>query len=144
MKLVSTLILIFALSNQLFSQRLLKEDVLGSWKVVGSQLLPEMIIDLDAEGHKKMEQMRDGFIGTTFQFKENNDFLIKFPENTTGFMTELEFSNNSKWKIEKGEKIDIGSEKDNYSLMSLKVINAQGKKYFNLYETPFILEVVRL
>jgi len=28
--------------------------------------------------------------------------------------------------------------------MSLKVMNAQGKKYFNLYETPFILEVVRL
>jgi hypothetical protein len=58
-------------------------------------------------------------------------------------MTELDFSNNSKWKIEKGEKIDIGSEKDNYSLMSFKVINSEGKKYFNLYETPFILEVVR-
>jgi len=143
MKLVLTVILIFTLSNQLFSQRLTKEDILGSWTVVGSQLIPEMIMDLDTEDQKKMEQMRDGFIGARFLFKENNDFLIKFSKNTPGFMKELEFSNNSKWKIQKGEKIDIGSEKDNYSLMSFKVINSEGKKYFNLYETPFILEVVR-
>jgi hypothetical protein len=143
MKLVSTVILIFTLSNQLFSQRLMKEEILGTWKVVDSQLVPEMIMDLDAEGKNKMEQMRDGFIGTTFNFKENNDFLIKFPENTPGFMTELDFSNNSKWKIEKGETIDIGSDKDNYSLLSLKVINLGEKKYFNLNETPFILEVVQ-
>lgn len=144
MKSISTILLLIAISSRLFSQELSKEDFLGTWKVVDSQLMPEMKMGLDAEGQKIMEQMRTGFIGTTFNFKDNKDFIMKFPDKIPEFMKELEFLNNNKWKIAKGSKIAIGSEKDNYSQMGISVIIKQGKKYFILEEFPLILEVIGL
>lgn len=128
---------------QLFSQELTKEAILGTWKVVDSQIMPEMEIELDADGKKKMEQMRKGFIGTVFTFEVNNKFTIKYTDSIPKFMKELEFLNNKQWKIENGQRIAIGTEKDGYTLMGIIVRTNQGKKYFVLDESPFILEVIQ-
>ncbi len=125
----------------LSAQQLTKDIFLGSWEVVDSQLIPEMSKELDDEGKKMMDQMREGFIGTVFNFKENNEFTVQFPKDVPEFMKELEFINNTKWKIEDGRKIAIGSEEDRYSLMGIFVGVKESKKFFVLDDSPFILQV---
>ncbi len=49
-------------TTELLSQQLTKDVFLGTWKVVNSQLIPEMEMGLDEEGLTKMEQMRIGLI----------------------------------------------------------------------------------
>lgn len=142
MKSFTTFIFLIVFTAQLFSQDLTKETIIGTWKVMGSQIMPEMLLGLDANGKKKMEQMRIGFIGTILNFEGSKKFTIKYADNIPNFMKELEFLNNKNWKIE-GQRIGIGTEKDRYSLMGIVVKNEQGKKYFILDETPLILEVIQ-
>ena len=128
-------------TSQLFGQQLTEDDFLGIWKVVDSQLIPEMNAGLDENGKKMIEQMRAGFIGTVFNFKSNSEFKIQFTETIPEFMKELEFVNNTKWQIEDGRMIAVGTEEDGYSLMGIIVRTKQDKKFFILDESPFILEV---
>lgn len=141
MKLFTTFIFLIVFTTQLFSQELTKDVLLGNWKVVNSQLMPEMEMGLDAEGKKKMDQMRIGFIGTIFYFEVNNKFRIKYPDKIPKFMKELEFLNNKQWMIKKGQRIAIGTAQDGYSLMGIIISDKQGKTYFILDESQFILEV---
>ena len=143
MKSLTTFIFLIVFTTQLFSQDLTKETITGTWKVVDSQIMPETQMGLDANGKKKMEQMRIGFIGTSLKFEASKKFTIKYADNIPNFMKELEFLNNKNWRIEKGLRIAIGTEKDGYSLMGIIVKNKQGKKYFILDETPLILEVIQ-
>jgi hypothetical protein len=76
MKAFTTIFFIFFFTTHLFSQELTEESIVGIWKVVNSQIMPEMEMGLDAEGEKKLEQMRIGFIGTVFKFEVNNRFTI--------------------------------------------------------------------
>jgi hypothetical protein len=130
-------------SIQLFSQDLTNDTILGSWKVVNSQIKVEMKGGPNADLKKKIEQMKKGFIGTIFNFKTNNKFTIKFPDNIPNFMKELEFLNNNKWKIKNGQRIAIGNEENGYSLVEIIVKTTQGKKYFILEPMPLLLEVIR-
>jgi hypothetical protein len=143
MKSFTTFVFLIVLTTQLVSQEVTKEGLLGNWKVVDSQLMPEMEMGLDAKGKKKMEQMRIGFIGTVLYFEVNNKFRIKYPDNIPKFIKELEFLNNKQWMIKKGQRIAIGTAQDGYSLMGIIVSEKHGKKYFILDESPFILEVTK-
>ena len=128
-------------STQSFAQKSVEDGLVGSWKVIDSQLMSEMEIELDQEGKKKMEQMRIGWIGTVFTFYSNNNFKVIFSESIPEFMEELEFLDNKKWKIEDGTKIVIGNEIEGYNLMELIATVEQGKTYFFIGESPFMLEV---
>lgn len=141
MKSILFSLLILLGTSQLFGQQLTKDAFLGTWKVVDSQLTPEMNMKLDDNGMKMMEQMRVGFIGTIFNFKVNGEFTIQFTKNIPELMKELEFVNNTKWKIEDGKMIAVGTEEDGYSLMGIIVGTKEGKQFFFLDESPFILEV---
>jgi hypothetical protein len=144
MKSFLIILLFVPLSSKLYSQELSQPVFIGTWKAVKAQFIPEMSMDLDVEGQKKLKQMQEGLIGTLFTFKENNDFAIKFPGNVPVFMKELEILRNKKWKMGKDQRIAIGSEKDNYSMIGITVLIQQGKKIIILDESPFMLEVVRL
>lgn len=144
MKSFLIILLFVPLSSKLYSQELSQPVFIGTWKAVKAHFIPEMSMDLDVEGQKKLKQMQEGLIGTLFTFKENNDFAIKFPGNVPVFMKELEILRNKKWKMGKDQRIAIGSEKDNYSMIGITVLIKQGKKIFILDESPFMLEVVRL
>lgn len=143
MKLIAFSLLMLIGVSQPFAQKLTKEQFLGSWKVVESHLNPEMDIDLDENGKKMMEQMRAGLVGTGFNFNANGEFTIQFTKTIPEFMKELEFVNNSLWRIEDDSIILIGTEEDNYSLMGIIVVEDYGKKFFTLYDSPFILEVIK-
>lgn len=106
-----------------------------------SQIAPEGKTGIDAKGQKKIEQLKKGFIGTVLNFGANNEFAIKYPDNIPKFMKELEFLNNKQWKIEKGVRIAIGTEEDDYSLLAIIVSIKQEKIYFIFDETALILEV---
>lgn len=134
--------LLFLLATaQLLAQHLTQNDFLGSWKVKDCQILPEMNIAKDERGKEMMKQMQQGWIGTIFNFKKNGEFTIQFKETIPEFMKELEFVNNSKWRIEDSKMITIGKEEDGYGLMNLMVGFKEGKKFFIITESPFILEV---
>ncbi len=141
MKTILFSLLILLGTSQLFGQQLTKDAFIGTWKVVNSQLLPDMNMGLDENGKKMMEQMRVGFIGTTFKFKTNGEITIQFTKTIPEFMKEFEFVNNTKWKIEDGRMIAVGTEEDGYSLLGIIVGAKEGKKFFILDESPFILEV---
>ena len=120
--------------TQLFSQELTKEAILGTWKVVDSQIIPEieMEMGLDDKAKKNLEQLRIGFIGTVFIFDVNNKFTIKYADSIPKSIQLLEFLNDKQWKIEKGVRIAIGTEENAYSLAGIVVKTNQGKKYFIL------------
>ncbi len=140
----TSLTILFLISlGQLFAQELDKKDFLGTWKVVDSQLISEVEINLDEDGKQKMELMRKGFINTRFSFSANKEFKVNFPETIPAFMKELEFINNKKWIIEDGRKITIGTADDGYSLMGIIVMQKENRTFFILDESPFLLEVTK-
>ena len=118
-------LLLFLGSSPLFSQELTKDAFIGSWKVVDSQILPEIKQELDENGKKIMEQMRASFMGTLFNFTIDGKFTIQFV-SIAELNKELEFLNNTNWKIQDGQMIVIGTEDDNYSLMGIYVLMKEG------------------
>lgn len=139
MKTIILSLLLLVGTNQLLGQELNKADLIGSWKAVDVQLIGE-IQGIDEDGKQMIEQMREGFVGTIFGFKANDEFTIQFKESIPPFMKELEFLNNKNWKIENGTVL-IGTPEDGFSLMGIIVMKREGKNYFLLEETTLILEV---
>ena len=125
----------------LFAQSLTEADLTGSWETVKAHLHPELGVGLDPETKLQMKQMATELVGTVFQFKKEGAFVVDFPATLPPFMQELEFINNTNWRIDKGKSIEIGTEEDDYTLVGIMVIEERGKKLFMLEETPFILEV---
>jgi hypothetical protein len=144
MKSFSIILFIVTISTRLYSQEFSDPGLIGTWKSVNAQIILEMKIGLDPDEEKQFKKMLPGFVGTLFNFKENNDFAIKFPKNVPEFMRELESAKNKKWRVGKDQRVEVGSEKDNYSMLGITVIIKQGKKYFILDETPFMIEVIRI
>ena len=141
MKILILSILFTVSSTYSYSQQLIPEVFIGTWKVIDSQLRPEFEMGLDVEGKQKLETLRIGFVGTIFGFKKNNEFTITFPTSMPDMMKELEFVNNQKWKIDKEQMIAIGSKEDGYSLMVVNILNKKEKMYFIIFESPFIFEM---
>ncbi len=73
-------------------QTLQNDKIIGEWTVKNSQLIAEM--GLDKEQSQQMESLRKGFIGSTFVFKADRIFQIKFPATANNFMKELAMLNN--------------------------------------------------
>ena len=148
MKTIIINFLLVLVTSSLFSQQMPEETITGSWKVVDSkinlQLVPDLKAGKDSVQQKKMEQMRMSFIGTVFHFNAGNDFTIEFSGKYPEFTKELEFLNHRKWKIVSEQVVAIGTNEDNYSLMKIVTGSNQGKNYFILNESPFVLEVIKL
>jgi hypothetical protein len=140
-------ILLILSTSQLFSQQSTEDAIAGSWKVVDSKinlkLAPDLNEKMDSSQQKQMEQMRLSFIGTIFSFKADSEFTIEFTGKYPEFTKGLEFLNHKKWKVISGTIVAIGSKEDNYSLMKIVTGSNQGKNYFILNESPFVLEVVK-
>ena len=137
---ILSIIILFG-TFHLNGQKLTKDAFLGTWKVVDTQIISEMTEEMDENGKIILQQMRDGFIGTVFNFKSNGEFDLKFRSTIPGFMKELETANNTNWQIEDGRMIVIGTKEDGYSLMGIMVGVKDDKKFFIIDESPFILEV---
>jgi len=128
-----------------YGQQLTKEKFIGTWIVVDSQLFNDFDydIELDEDGKEKLEEVKKGFVSTKFIFSADGIFNIELPPGIPEFMKEMEFVNNQRWIIEKDIMISIGSLKDRFSAMSILVNEAYGKTFFTIYESPFLLEVIK-
>jgi len=147
MKYLTLVLLLIFSATKLFSQQVSEETITGAWKVVDSkinlQMVPGLKENMDDTRKQTMEQMRISFIGTVFTFKSNKEFSISFSDKFPEFSKELEFLNHRHWKIEAGDVIAIGSKEDNYSLMKISTGSKDGKNYFILKDSPFVLEVAK-
>ena len=141
---VLSLLLIF---SPVIAQQQIENAFIGTWQVVNAQVIPELASDmavLDAEGKKKMEHLSQGFVGAVLTFRNNKQFSMKLGENTPDFMKAFSSLNDKKWKLENGQVINIGNEVEGYNLMKLYMVSREGKQYFIIEESPFMLEVKKL
>jgi len=126
--------------GQLFSQELTKDSLTGTWKVISSQVLSDNEMKLDAEGAKKMESFRKGFIGSKFIFGSDSKFKLTFQPESPAMLKEIFTINNKSWDIAK-DIIRIGGKEN---IMKIIVKKIENKTFFLLDESPFFLEVIKL
>ncbi|EDM42898.1 hypothetical protein SCB49_11397 [unidentified eubacterium SCB49] len=135
----SILLILILFSSISYGQTLNKENIIGLWgveKITGD--FPEM----PAEQQKIMDNLKSAFMKSTFEFKEDNRFNFNIE-----FMKELdEMMKNVHWKLDSNKSEIIIQEwkdkdTDKYQLMGIQISQKNGKTYFVLTESPFVLEM---
>lgn len=133
------ILFLILLSSISYGQTLNEERLIGIWKV------ERIIADfpkMPAEQQKKMDDLKGAFIKSTFEFKENNRFNFNIE-----FIKEIdEMMKNVHWKlITNKTEIVIQEWKDKdtdeYQLMGIQISEKNGKIYFVMTESPFVLEM---
>lgn len=117
---------VFTICTVGFSQNITKTELIGKWTTTDLVVKPPKTRSKDKD---ITNELKKGFINSTFDFRENGKFYIKFPNNKPAFMGELVFLNDQNWVL-KNNQIKIGSKKDNYNLMHILVKRTNGKTYF--------------
>jgi hypothetical protein len=133
------ILILILFSSISYGQTLNKENVIGTWKVENiTGDFPKM----PAEQQKKMDALKTAFMKSTFEFKENNRFNFNIE-----FMKELdEMMKNVHWKLNSNKTGIIIQEwkdkdTDKYQLMGIQISERNGKVYFVMTESPFVLEM---
>ena len=135
----SIILILILFSSISYGQTLNKQNIIGIWKVekiIGD--FPKM----PAEQQKKMDDLKSALMKSTFEFKENNRFNFNIE-----FMKELdEMMKNVHWKLNSNKTEIIIQEwkdkdTDKYQLMGIQVSERNGKIYFVMTESPFVLEM---
>ena len=135
----SIILILILFSSISYGQTLNKQNIIGIWKVekiIGD--FPKM----PAEQQEKMDDLKSAFMKSTFEFKENNRFNFNIE-----FMKELdEMMKNVHWKLNSNKTEIIIQEwkdkdTDKYQLMGIQISERNGKIYFVMTESPFVLEM---
>lgn len=128
-------ILFLFLSTQVFSQEISVAKMYGSWKVEKN---------LTPKSDPKLDDLINGFNNASFSFYENGDFVLQSTTTSKLFLMTLDMLKNAKWKLnQKRQMIQLGHQKDYFSIMGIVVQEKEGKTYFLIDETPIVLEMVR-
>ncbi len=133
MKKFLLVIAIFSITN-IFSQGLKKEAIEGVWKV-------ERVKDKSKKAGAK--EMIEGFGGAYFYFKKSNNFGIKTTNMSETFSDATKRLIGTQWKLV-GNEIRVGTEKNDFSTMVIKVISKKDGFYFDLVEgkdQPLLVKV---
>lgn len=129
------LILFLFLSIQGFSQEINVAKMYGSWKVEKN---------LTPKSDPKLDDLINGFNNASFSFYENGNFVLQSTNTSKLFLMTLDMLKNAKWKLnQKRQMIQLGHQKDYFSIMGIVVQEKEGKTYFLINETPIKLEMVR-
>jgi len=116
MRTILILTLGFLLTTSLKAQSINYERLTGTWIVINGATTSE----LPAEVGQMMLLMLDGFDNSTWSFKPDGTFNIKFKEDLSPVMKEMKFLDNKLWKIDEPNKqIRIGTKSDNYNHLVL-------------------------
>jgi len=114
-----------------------KQDLIGNWKVVNVELLP----DAAQEEKQMLGTLKSLLLKSTFHFKENNLFTLKSPDKELS-------TNDAIWKFDDSKKLVIVTErvsKGNPGVLMEIVVKAKDGKYiFLMTETPLILFVEKM
>lgn len=135
------LFLLLLTQTSFFGQSITESDLIGKWKVVTVEGMEDMPNPKTAKEKKIMESLKTAFLNATFEFKSDHHFTmaIDFPEIGQKMR-------NVHWKINPKKASVVIQEwvdrkTDQFKLMELFVLNKNGKTYFGLSESPFLLEV---
>lgn len=137
MKLKITLFFIVICSVS-FGQSINETELIGTWKVENlSGDFPQM----PKEQQQIMDLLKTAFKNATFDFKEDKRFNFNID-----FIELDEMMKNVHWKLDSGKSEIIIQEwkdkdTDKYHLMGITVLRKEGKIFFILTESPFVLEV---
>jgi len=133
------ILILLLISSITYGQSLSEKEIIGTWKVEKiSGDFPKM----PTEQQKKMDALKAAFLKSSFEFKEDRTFNFNIE-----FMQELdEMMKNVHWKLSSNKTEIIIQEwkdkdTDKYQLMGINVSKRNGKVYFIMTESPFILEM---
>lgn len=136
MKKFSLLILLITISLNSFGQILNEKDIYGKWRVLDI---------LEKPTSPQFQPLIDGFSNSTFSFNQNGNFELTTTSPSELFTIVTEMTNGTKWKFEKDEQyINIGTEKDRYSVMGISISEINRSKLFHLTESGITLEVKKV
>jgi len=126
------LVLSFLLFNYTFSQ-----NFIGIWKV------KEISDSKETEAMKKM--MSDVFLNSEFTFTSDKKFQF-VTSNKSRISHELTKGLlNTSWILnEKNQRINIGSKKDNYSILAIFYKEIDSIMYFQLHEFNYIFKMEKV
>jgi hypothetical protein len=126
------LVLSFLFFNYTFSQ-----NFIGTWKV------KEISDSKETEAMKKM--MSDVFLNSEFTFTSDKKFQF-VTSNKSRISHELTKGLlNTSWILnEKNQRINIGSKKDNYTILGIFYKEIDGIMYFQLHEFNYIFKMEKV
>lgn len=91
----------------------------------------------------KLNDLIAGFTEATFTFYENGNFVLQSKNTSQIFLMTLNMLKNAKWKFDQNRQmINLGNEKDYFSIMGIGVKEIEGKTFFLINETPIKLEMI--
>lgn len=133
------IVLTLVLYQNSIAQEISKSQIIGSWTVENVTILIEQTTQ---EQELLVAGLKQGFTNAVFNFSENGNFEIKYPQNKPEFFDEIFFLENSKWIIsETDSMIKIGTALDNYSLLWIQYKFENNQTYFILYEAGILLKM---
>ena len=132
-KIIITSILVLN-STALLAQKVEKDSIIGTWKVTAIEKAPK------SSGFK---QVVSGYKKAAFQFNKDSTLTLSTESPNDIFKYILRSVNRSRW-INNDTMILIGSEKNKYSIMKIRVIQKPDTVLFKLNERsnlPLILQL---
>ena len=133
------ILILLLISSITYGQNITEKEIVGTWKV---EKISGDFPDMPAEQQKQMDALKNAFLKSSFEFKKDKRFNFNID-----FMTELdEMMKNVHWKLNSNKTEIIIQEwkdkdTDKYHLMGINVSTRNGKIYFMLTESPFLLEM---
>jgi|SRR5690606_1136058 len=133
--------LIFLSSYQVRAQEIKQDDLVGDWLCKHVEIKSE--IELTPDERAFTGEMSKGFVDSHFILGVDGIFKFQFADTAPPFVKELKFLNNQRWYFDSSlSKITIGPPSEN--LMHIEVSRDGDKLLFHIYETPFLLYMVKL
>ena len=134
-KILLLFLIIGLLGFEISAQTLIKNDIVGTWKVLNVNTVTE----LPKEELQTMEMLKSAFLKSKFQFEANQRFSFDF-------LFEEMAINSEHWKYNKATNsyiIQGWEDKDGNEtiLMEIKVRKENGKVFFFLSESFLFLEM---
>jgi hypothetical protein len=132
------ILLFFFISIEGFCQKIDKEFITGTWKVIKIQKV---------SNNPNFKDLIKSFKSSIFSFKSDGSFNLKTKNKTPLFSMAFDKVNESKWKIGNPNEVKVGLEKDNFSFIGIFVKVVNNETFFDLGEEaqfPLILKVEKL
>jgi hypothetical protein len=120
------------------SQNIKESELIGVWKV--QNVIGEVPKMPKKEQQQKMNSFLAAFKKATFEFKKDHSFILNID-----FIELSNMMKNVHWKLKNDSQIMIQELKDKgsdkYQLMGIKISQKEGKTFFIMTESPFVLEM---
>ncbi len=131
--------LLLLISIGAFSQERKTDSFIGKWNVV------EILTETPKQGTNQVPEIARIFLNSIFHFNENGEFELAV-QSSSPFAIELKkMTAGAKWKyISKSDTIKIGNIENNYSIMSIQLLNNKNGYFLKFLETGLMVKVLKI